>query len=77
MKPRSKFGIAPNVDLYAAVVYRGLGIPDDLGTVLGVAGRITGWVAHALEQQRDNVLVRPRLKYVGAPSRKYPTRPQS
>jgi citrate synthase len=72
MSDRAKFGIAPNVDLYAAVAYRCLGIADDLGTVLGAAGRVAGWVAHAMEQQRDNVLVRPRLKYIGARSRKYP-----
>jgi citrate synthase len=72
MKPRAKFGIAPNVDLYASVAYRSLGIQDDLGTVLGAAGRVAGWVAHALEQRRDNVLVRPRFRYVGPPPRTYP-----
>ena len=74
MRPRAKFGIAPNIDLYASVAYRSLGIPDDLGTALGAAGRVGGWVAHALEQRRDSILVRPRFQYVGPPSRKYPGR---
>jgi len=68
----SRHGLAPNVDLYTLVTYRLLGLPDDLGTALFAAGRVAGWVAQAIEQQRNNVLIRPRLLYVGTDSRPYP-----
>ncbi|HEX8090778.1 MAG TPA: citrate/2-methylcitrate synthase [Blastocatellia bacterium] len=71
MKPYARHGVGPNVDLYAGVEYRLLGLPDDLAVPMFVAGRIAGWVAQALEQKSNNVLIRPLLQYVGARSRKY------
>lgn len=69
MEPYVRHGVAPNVDLYAGLAYRLLGLPDDLSVPMFVAGRIAGWVAQALEQKRNNVLIRPLLRYVGPPSR--------
>jgi citrate synthase len=71
MKPYAQHGIAANVDLYAGLAYRLLGLPDDLAVPMFVAGRIAGWVAQSLEQERNNVLIRPLLHYVGAKSRPY------
>ncbi|QEV17965.1 citrate/2-methylcitrate synthase [Streptomyces alboniger] len=65
MRPYSRHGLAPNVDLYAGLAYRLLGLPDDLAVPLFVVGRTAGWVAQALEQQANNVLIRPLLDYVG------------
>jgi len=56
----------PNVDLYTAVVYRSLGIPDQLSTLVFATARMAGWTAHILEQYRDNRLIRPRADYIGA-----------
>ena len=66
MKPYRRFGISPNVDLYAAVIYRLLGIDGDQFTGLFAISRIAGWLAQ-IREQRDgsNVLIRPRLRYVG------------
>lgn len=57
--------IYPNVDLYSAGLLHLLGIPMAAFTPLFAASRCAGWVAHAIEQLRDNKLLRPRLKYVG------------
>ncbi len=72
MRPYSRHGVAPNVDLYAGLAYRLLGLPDDLAIPLFVVGRTAGWVAQALEQQSNNVLIRPLLDYVGPHGRVFP-----
>ncbi|MGM0770350.1 MAG: citrate/2-methylcitrate synthase [Halobacteriota archaeon] len=56
--------IYPNVDFYSGVVYKYLDIPPKLATAVFAIGRISGWVAHCLEQYSDNRLIRPRAKYV-------------
>ncbi|MGC5035224.1 MULTISPECIES: citrate/2-methylcitrate synthase [unclassified Streptomyces] len=71
MGPYGRHGVAPNVDLYAGLAYRLLGLPDDLAVPLFVVGRTPGWVAQALEQQSNNVLIRPLLTYVGPHGRTY------
>lgn len=71
MEPYARHGVHPNVDLYAGVIYRLLGIPDDLVGAMFIAGRIAGWVAQAIEQRTNNVLIRPLLRYVGITKREY------
>lgn len=71
MEPYARHGIGPNVDLFAGLVYRQLGLSDDLAVPMFVAARIAGWVTHAIEQKASNVLIRPRLHYVGQRSRTY------
>ena len=57
MQPFARLGIGPNVDLYAGLVYRLLGLPDDLACAIFAAGRMPGWIAHvhgaALRQHLD------------------------
>lgn len=57
--------IYPNVDFYSSIVYHELGIPLDLDTPIFAIARISGWIAHALEQYADNKLIRPREFYTG------------
>jgi citrate synthase len=71
MEPYARHGVGPNVDLYAGLAYRLLGLPDDLSVPMFVAGRMAGWAAQALEQHNNNVLIRPRMQYVGSTSRSY------
>ena len=73
MRPYRRLGLAPNVDLYSGLVYRLMGIPDDLAVPMFVVGRTAGWVAQVLEQHADNVLIRPLLEYSGPPSRTLPS----
>jgi len=54
-----------NVEFYTAVLLHGIGIPQDLFTATFAAARAGGWMAHALEQKRDNRLVRPVSRYDG------------
>ncbi len=54
-----------NVDFYSGVIYKYLEIPPKLATAIFALGRITGWLAHAMEQYSDNRLIRPRAKYIG------------
>jgi citrate synthase len=68
-----KKGIFPNVDFYAALVMHVLGVPRDFFTSFFAASRVTGWVAHTLEQYEDAVLIRPNSEYVGEYGRKYIT----
>jgi len=58
-------GIAPNVDFYSGTVYYQLGIPVDMYTPIFAMSRSGGWIAHVLEYQADNRLIRPRAEYTG------------
>ncbi len=55
----------PNLDFYAAALYKLMGIPPRLYTPIFVASRTAGWAAHVIEQQADNRLFRPRAIYKG------------
>lgn len=57
----------PNVDFYSGVVYRAIGIPKDMFTVMFALGRLPGWIAHWMEALNDPrfKLQRPRQVYVG------------
>ncbi len=71
MEPYAKRGIDVNVDFYGAVIYSLLGIPADIFTPTFVVSRVAGWVAQILEQSSCNILIRPRLNYIGASERAY------
>jgi citrate synthase len=61
--------IAANVDLYAAAVLEGCGIPPELLTPTFAVARIVGWCAHVLEQAEERKIIRPGAHYVGPPPR--------
>ena len=63
--------IHPNVDFPAAYAYYLLDIPIDLYTPIFVIARVSGWSAHALEQLRNNRLIRPKCIYEGAANLDY------
>jgi citrate synthase len=58
-------GIYPNVDFYSGIVYEALGIPTDLFTPIFAIARVAGWLAHWLEQLKNNRIYRPEQIYVG------------
>jgi citrate synthase len=58
-------GIYPNVDYYSGIVYEALGIPRDLFTPVFAIARVAGWLAHWLEQLKNNRIYRPEQIYVG------------
>lgn len=57
--------IYPNVDFYAAVAMDALGVPKNFFPLFFASARISGWVAHVLEQYEDAVLLRPQGSYIG------------
>jgi citrate synthase len=63
----------PNVDFYSGIIYKALGIPVNMFTVIFALGRLPGWIAHWIEMQRDpeTRIARPRQIYVGATKRPY------
>lgn len=63
--------IYPNVDFYTGAVYKYLDIPSELTTSIFAISRISGWVAHCLEQYADNRLIRPLGLYIGPHNQKY------
>ena len=63
--------IYPNVDFMSGAVYTLLGIPKYLYTPIFAAARVSGWLAHILEQRKDNRLFRPKSLYVGPEPREY------
>ncbi len=64
-------GLLPNVDFYSASVYHSLGIPIELFTPVFAVSRMSGWLAHILEQYSDNRLIRPRADYTGPVDQHY------
>ena len=60
-------GVYPNVDYYSGILYREIGIPTDQFTPIFAVSRTAGWLAHWLEQIRDNRIFRPTQIYTGKP----------
>jgi citrate synthase len=62
----------PNVDFYSGIIYRALGIPTDMFTVMFALGRLPGWIAQWKEMiQKGEPISRPRQVYNGATERDY------
>ena len=61
-----KRNLYPNVDFYSGIVYRALGIPENMFTVMFALARLPGWIAHWREMiGMETKIVRPRQIYVG------------
>jgi citrate synthase len=63
----------PNVDFYSGIIYRALGFPTNMFTVLFALGRLPGWIAHWKEQMEDasTKIGRPRQIYTGPTINQY------
>jgi len=62
----------PNVDFYSGIIYRALGFPPEMFTVMFAFGRLPGWIAQWKEMRENNEpLGRPRQIYTGEKSLKY------
>ena len=63
----------PNVDFYSGVIYRAMGIPVEMFTVLFAIGRLPGWIAHWREMQLSPTsrICRPRQIYQGSTKREF------
>ena len=60
--------VCANVDLFSGLIYRMLGISEDLYTPLFAIARVPGWCAHRVEEvEFANRIIRPAYKYVGQP----------
>ncbi|GLJ60449.1 MULTISPECIES: citrate synthase [Microbacterium] len=65
----------PNVDFYTGVIYKAMGFPTRMFTVLFAIGRLPGWLAHWRELTLDpkTKIGRPQQLFTGSPERQYPT----
>jgi citrate synthase len=63
----------PNVDFYTGLIYRALGFPKEMFTVLFALGRLPGWIAHWQEMRQDpeQKIMRPRQIYTGPVKTEY------
>ena len=63
----------PNVDFYSGIIYRAMGIPTNMFTVMFALGRLPGWIAQWKEMKDDPKarIYRPRQVYTGEPKRDY------
>ncbi|MDR3273299.1 MAG: citrate synthase [Flavobacteriaceae bacterium] len=62
----------PNVDFYSGLIYKALGIPTEMFTVMFALGRLPGWIAQWKEMRLNNEPInRPRQVYIGSPKRDY------
>jgi len=62
----------PNVDFYSGIIYRALGIPTGMFTVMFALGRLPGWIAQWKEMRENHEPIgRPRQIYTGPKERKY------
>ena len=65
-------GLYPNVDFYSGIIYRALGIPTEMFTVMFAIGRLPGWIAQWKEMiENGDPIGRPRQIYTGANARDY------
>ncbi|WP_372338084.1 citrate synthase [Microbacterium sp. MPKO10] len=66
----------PNVDFYTGVIYKAMGFPTRMFTVLFAIGRLPGWIAHWREMSLDpqTKIGRPQQLYIGEGERQYPQR---
>jgi citrate synthase len=66
----------PNVDFYTGLIYKAMGFPEKMFTVLFAIGRLPGWIAQWREMMKDpqTKIGRPRQLYTGEPERMYPSR---
>ncbi|HAE33716.1 MAG TPA: citrate (Si)-synthase [Dehalococcoidia bacterium] len=71
MQPYARRGICQNVDFFSGAMYFLLDIPEDLFISIFAMGRIPGWTAQVVEQFENNILLRPRLQYVGELDREF------
>ncbi len=64
----------PNVDFYTGVIYKAMGFPARMFTVLFAIGRLPGWIAHWREMNEDPAtkIGRPQQLYIGSPRRDWP-----
>jgi citrate synthase len=64
----------PNVDFYTGLIYKAMGFPEKMFTVLFAIGRLPGWIAQWREMINDpqTKIGRPRQLYTGHPERNYP-----
>ena len=62
----------PNVDFYSGIIYRAIGIPTEMFTVMFALGRLPGWIAQWKEMvEQGDPIGRPRQIYTGAAMRDY------
>jgi citrate synthase len=63
----------PNVDFYSGIIYRAIGIPTNMFTVMFALGRLPGWISQWKEQQEDpnTKIGRPRQVYIGETARDF------
>ena len=64
-----------NVEFYTALLLHGLGLDASLFTPTFAISRVSGWVAHVMEQQATGRLIRPKSEYTGPRDRKWPPAP--
>jgi len=66
----------PNVDFYTGVIYKAMGFPTRMFTVLFAIGRLPGWLAQWRELNLDpqTKIGRPQQLYTGSPERPFPAR---
>ena len=69
--PYARHGVNVNVDFYSGVIYHLHGIPNDLFVPIFAVGRVPGWTVQILEQQANNILIRPLTFYDGPAPRAY------
>jgi citrate synthase len=60
-----------NVEFYTALLLHGLGLDVTLFTPAFAISRVSGWIAHALEQRRANRIIRPQSEYIGPRDRRW------
>jgi citrate synthase len=65
-----------NVEFYTALLLHGLGFDTSLFTPTFAIGRVSGWIAHALEQRRANRIIRPQSEYVGPRDKRFVPLPE-
>ncbi len=67
-----KRGLYPNVDFYSGIIYRAIGIPTEMFTVMFALGRLPGWIGQWREMRENNEPIgRPRQVYTGANKRDF------